>query len=102
MYPTTTRTRLGDSPHVKRMYGLTSSLGDRIPTFERTLDVYFDAHFEDIINEWQLLTDSDLYDLEHRLDTVTKEITVLFTEKSNLERRAETLGKELEKLEGSL
>jgi hypothetical protein len=101
MYSTTTRTRLRDSSYLRRMYGLTSSLEDRIPTFERTLDVYFDAHFEDIINEWQLLTNSDLQTLEHRLGTVTREITALYAEKSDLEKRAETLGKELEKLEAS-
>ncbi|MBU7015229.1 MAG: hypothetical protein HXS52_10445 [Theionarchaea archaeon] len=101
MYPTTTRTRLGDSPHVRRIYGLPSSLGDRIPTLERTLDAYFDIHFEDIIHEWQLLTDNDLRDLESRLDHVTREITALYTQKSDLEKRADALRKELENLEGS-
>ncbi|MBU6998095.1 MAG: hypothetical protein HXS41_04515 [Theionarchaea archaeon] len=101
MYPTTTRTRLGDSPYVRKVYELPSSLENRIPTFEKTLDVYFDAHFEEIISEWQLLTDHDLHDLESRLDTVTREITALYTQKSDLEKRAEALKKELEKLEGS-
>ncbi|MBU7018713.1 MAG: hypothetical protein HXS44_14480 [Theionarchaea archaeon] len=97
MYPVQRKYR--DSSYLKSVYEFTDALEERIPTFTRTLDEYFDAHFEVIIEEWQLLTDNELRDLEKRLDLLTEEIDRLYGGKSVLERRASTLQRELEELE---
>ena len=97
MYPAN---RYRGSSYVRSISGFTHSVEERIPTFTRTLDVYFDAHFEAIIEEWQLLTDYELRDLEKRIDTVTSEINNLYNQKSVLETRAAALQAEVEALEG--
>jgi hypothetical protein len=98
MYPMETKER--GSRYVRTLYELSQSVEDRIPTFNRSLDRYFDAHFEAIINEWQLLTDHDLYDLERRVDHVTEEIDRLYLHKSVLEKQAAKLEEEIQFLEG--
>lgn len=98
MYPV--RTRYRDSPYVRSIYGFTQSVEERIPTFTRALDTYFDAHFEAIIEEWQLLTDHEVRDLEKRIDKVTQEINTLYDQKSVLEKRAANLETEITALEG--
>ena len=97
MYPV--RRKYGDSPYLERMYKMTHTVEEKIPTFTRTLDEYFDAHFEAIIEEWQLLTDYELRDMEKKLDSVTEEIDRLYGGKSVLEKRASTLQRDIEELE---
>ena len=97
MYPVQRKYR--DSPYLRSVYEMTHAVEERIPTFTRTLDEYFDAHFEAIIEEWQLLTDYELRDLEKKLDTLTEEIDRLYGGKSVLEKRASTLQREIEELE---
>lgn len=98
MYPTTRY----QSPYVRSIYGFTRSVEERIPTLEKALDRYFDANFEAIIEEWQLLTDYELRDLERRLDSVTEQIDSLYTKKTDIEKRAKTLDKEITTLEGGV
>ncbi len=83
---------------IPKLAGIT----DRLPTLSRTLDTYFDAHFDEIIEEWELLTDHELRSLEKRLETVTAEIDNLYREKPALEERALRLEKEIEALGGIL
>lgn len=97
MYPVQRKYR--DSHYLKSVYEFTDALEERIPTFTRTLDEYFDAHFEAIIEEWQLLTDNELRDMEKNLDILTEEIDRLYGGKSVLEERASTLLREIEELE---
>ncbi len=51
-----------------------SGLAGRVPTIENSLDRYFEAHFEEIIEEWGLLTGRELRDLEGRLATLSGEM----------------------------
>ncbi len=88
------------SPYVRSVSEFAHSVEQRIPTLTRTLDRYFDVHFEEIIEEWQLLTDYELRDTEHRLEKVSAEITNLYKEKETLEERAAALDAELKELEG--
>lgn len=97
MYPVKPKYR--DSPYMRDIYEFTHAVERRIPTFTKTLDRYFDAHFEGIIEEWQLLTEHGLRDLENRLENVTVEINKLYSEKSVLEKRASALEAEVTALE---
>ena len=99
MYPV--RNRYRDSPYLQSIYGFTRSIEERIPTFARTLDRYLDSNFEAFIEEWQLLTDHELRNLESRLESVTREIDALYNKKPVIEGRALNLEKEIGELEGS-
>lgn len=98
MYPMETRGR--SSQYMRTLHELTHSVEERIPTFNRSLDRYFDVHFEAIINEWQLLTDHDLSELERRVDLVTEEVDRLYLHTSVLKKQAANLEEEIQFLEG--
>ncbi len=77
------------------------TIGSRLPTLDRSLDTYFDRHFAAIIEEWDLLTGSDLKNLENRLERVSGEITRLYEGKMALESRAQELARLIAHLERS-
>ncbi|MGB7788327.1 hypothetical protein [Methanoregula sp.] len=78
------------------------TIESRIPTLDKSLDAYFDQHFAAIIEEWDLVTESDLHRLESRLTRVTDEITGLYAGKVTLEARAKNLDDLISSLERSL
>jgi hypothetical protein len=78
------------------------TIESRIPTLDKSLDVYFDKNFSAIIEEWDLVTDSDLYKLETRLATVSNEISGLYAGKMKIEGRAKKLDALISSLEKSL
>jgi hypothetical protein len=78
------------------------TIGSRIPTFDRSLDAYFDRQFAAIIEEWELVTESDLHKLETRLERVSDEISSLYAGKMALESRAKELDDLISSLEKSL
>jgi hypothetical protein len=65
------------------------------------MDAYFDQNFASIIEEWDLLTDSDLHKLEYRLSQITNEISTLFAEKMVIEKRVGNLDVLVSSMEGS-
>jgi len=73
-----------------------------LPTFDKSLDSYFDKRFAAIIEEWGLLTESDLRILEGRLSSVTSEIDILVSQKAKLEKRIANLDELVSSLETSL
>ena len=75
------------------------TIGENIPTFERTLDQYFERNSGAIVEEWNLLTTRDLSQLEQRLNAVSLEIDLLYGSKERLERRVERLDTEIGMLE---
>lgn len=79
----------------KRFFGelpdVAGALERRLPSLDRTLDEYLDRNFEAIIEEWQLLREDDLIELERRMDRVSGEITRLAAGKADLIARAEKL-----------
>jgi len=81
---------------------LPGTIESRLPTFDKSLDAYFDQNFASIIEEWDLLTDSDLYRLESRLTLVSNEISGLYAGKMATEDRAKALGNVISSLEKSL
>lgn len=78
-----------------------TTIGSRLPSFDRSLDAYFDRHFAAIIEEWDLVTESDLHNLEIRLDRLSSEITRLYEGKMALESRAQELDRLITSLEGT-
>ena len=73
-----------------------------LPTFDKTLDAYFDRSFAAIIDEWGLITETDLHNFEGRLSRATNEISALCAGKSMIERRIENLEATISSLEGTL
>ncbi|MFA7694860.1 MAG: hypothetical protein WCX63_04940 [Methanoregula sp.] len=78
------------------------AIDSRIPTFDKSLDAYFDRHFSAIIDECDLVTETDLDRLENRLAHVTDDITGLYAEKATIEARAQRLDDLVTSLEKSL
>ncbi len=78
------------------------TIESRIPTFDKSLDAYFDQNFAAIIEEWDLVTDSDLHKLENRLAHVSDEISGLYAGKMTIESRAKKLDDVISSLEKSL
>jgi hypothetical protein len=78
------------------------TIESRIPTFDKSLDAYFDQNFAAIIEEWDLVTDSDLDKLEIRLASVSDDISRLYAGKMSIESRAKKLDDLVSSLEKSL
>jgi hypothetical protein len=85
----------------EKVSNFSASIGSKVPTFDKSLDAYFDQNFASIIEEWDLLTDSDLHKLEYRLSQITNEISTLFAEKMVIEKRVGNLDILISSLEGS-
>ena len=75
------------------------TIGEKLPTMDKSLDRYFDAHMSAIISEWGLVTTYTLDDLDDRLDMVTTEIRNLEKGRSELEKRAAALDAAIRELE---
>jgi hypothetical protein len=84
-----------------RVATVPGAIESRLPTLDKSLDAYFDRRFAAIIEEWELVTESDLNRLENRLTRVTGEISGLYAEKMALESRARDLDALIASLEGS-
>ena len=78
------------------------TIQSRIPTFDKSLDLYFDRNFAAIIEEWDLVTETDLHRLEGRLARVSDEISGLYAGKMTIESRAKQLDEVISHLEESL
>jgi hypothetical protein len=85
----------------EKVSNFSASIGSKVPTFDKSLDAYFDQNFASIIEEWDLLTDSDLHKLEYRLSQITNEISTLFAEKMVIEKRVGNLDILVSSMEGS-
>ena len=85
----------------EKVSNFSASIGSKVPTFDKSLDAYFDQNFASIIEEWDLLTDSDLHKFEYRLSQITNEISTLFVEKMVIEKRVGNLDILVSSLEGS-
>lgn len=77
-------------------------LEQALPTFDKSLDSYFDKNFAAIIEEWGLVTENDLQALEKRLTAATAEIGTLCAGKAMLEKRMENLESLISSMEKSL
>jgi len=76
-------------------------LDQKLPTMDKSLDTYFDQNMEVIIEEWGLLVENDMLDLERRVNKVTAEINQLYDQKDVLGERVKKLDVLISSLEGS-
>lgn len=76
-------------------------LNEKLPTMDKSLDTYFDKNMEAIIQEWGLLVEDDLLDLERRLNKVTALVNQLYNQKNVLNDRVTELDALISKLEGT-
>ncbi|PWR72427.1 hypothetical protein ACKUB1_02705 [Methanospirillum stamsii] len=76
-----------------------TNISERVPTFDRKLDSFFERNFETIIDEWGLVTETDIKGYEQKLDFLSYEVGRLFTEKDNLKKRADSIEKAISDLE---
>ena len=76
-----------------------TNISERVPTFDRKLDSFFERNFETIIEEWGLVTETDIKGYEQKLDFLSYEVGRLFTEKDNLKKRADSIEKTISDLE---
>ena len=74
-------------------------LEEKVPTMDRSLDTYFDKNMEAIIEEWGLLVENDLIDLERRLNRATEQVTRLGQRKDRMNERIAGLDALISRLE---
>jgi len=70
-----------------------------LPSMDKRLGKYFDAHMSSLISEWGLVTRFTLENLEHRLDMVSTEINGLEKDKAALKDRASAFEQSLREVE---
>jgi hypothetical protein len=90
MYPVVNQNP-ADYSFWEQFSNLPATIESKLPTLDKSLDAYFDQNFVSVIEEWELITESDLNRLENRLANVTNEISTLYAEKMMLEKRAGSL-----------
>jgi hypothetical protein len=71
-----------------------------LPTMDKSLDTYFDKNMEAIIEEWGLLVENDMLDLERRVNKVSAEINQLYDHKEVIRERVTKLDIVITNLEG--
>jgi hypothetical protein len=103
MYPVVNQNQNPTAPAFWDKFSeLPGAIESRLPSMDKTLDAYFDTTFASVIEEWELLTETDLHKLENRLASVTSEIGDLIAEKSVLEKRTKNLDELITSLEKSV
>ncbi|MEI6840446.1 MAG: hypothetical protein WCK53_04225 [Methanomicrobiales archaeon] len=75
-------------------------LDQKLPTMDKSLDTYFDKNMEAIIEEWGLLVENDILDLQRRINKVTADINQLDNNKKVLSERVTKLDAFISNLEG--
>jgi len=84
----------GNMPDVK------GYMDQKLPTMDKSLDTYFDKNMGAIIEEWGLLVENDMLELERRVNQVTTEIDQLYDHKDVISERVTKLDGIITKLEG--
>ena len=77
-------------------------MDQKLPTMDKSLDTYFDKNMEAIIEEWGLLVENDMLELERRVNKVTTEIDQLYNHKGVISERVAKLDVLITNLEGQL
>ncbi len=103
MYPVISQNRneTGDS-FWDQFATIPGTIESHVPTFDKSLDSYFDQHFAAIIEEWELVTENDLETLANRLTRITDEISSLYAGKAAIEARVQRLDDMITSLERSV
>ena len=99
MYETDVHEKKQSSSFAQSLASIPHTIDSTLPSMDKRMDHYIDAHITSIISEWGLVTRFTLEDLEHRLDVVSAEISSIENEKSALVDRASALDTALRELE---
>jgi uncharacterized protein YdcH (DUF465 family) len=75
------------------------TIDSKLPSMDKRLGKYLDAHITALISEWGLVTRFTLEELEQRLDVVSTEISNLEKEKVTLKDRASAFEQALSEVE---
>lgn len=78
---------------------VSGTIDSKLPSMDKSLDRYFDAHMSAIISEWGLITTHTLDDLDDRLEMVATEIRNLERGRDEIEKRAAALDAGIRELE---
>ena len=70
-----------------------------VPTFDRTIDSYFENNLELIMEEWGLVTGTDLDLISRKIDYLSYEVGRLVAERSSIEQRIKGLSDAVSDLE---
>lgn len=70
-----------------------------VPTFDRTIDSYFENNLEMIMEEWGLVTGTDLDLISRKIDYLSYEVGRLVAERSTIEQRIKGLSDAINDLE---
>src|SRR5690606_37728820 len=81
------------------LMAIPGTIDSNLPSMDKSLDRYFDAHMSVIISEWGLITMHTLDDLDDRLEMVTTEIRNLERGRDEIEKRAAALDAGIRELE---
>jgi hypothetical protein len=99
MYETAPAETAKKSSFKESLAAIPGSIEAKLPSMDKSLDRYFDAHMSAIISEWGLITAHNLDDLDDRLDMVTTEIRNLERGREEIEKRAAALDAGIRELE---
>jgi hypothetical protein len=83
----------------ENLSGFKTSLGDHTPSFEKTLEDYFNRNSEALIEEWGLLTNSDIDQYQRKLEYLSYEVGRLYVEKDAMKNRVVSIEKAISELE---
>jgi len=78
--------------------GWTRKVEERIPSLDKSLDRYFDRYMDSIVQEWELLTETDLIGMEGRLKRIAEELGRLEKGHAGLQERARALDASLKEM----
>jgi hypothetical protein len=82
------------------LVAIPSTISAKLPTMDKSLDKYFDSHMSAIVEEWGLVTQHDLDEIDRRLQVSGSGINKLETGRARIEKRAADLDAEIRKMEG--
>ena len=99
MYETDVHEKQHRSSFAQSLASIPHAIDSSLPSMDKRMDHYIDANITSIISEWGLVTRFTLEDLEHRLDAVSTEISIIENEKNTLVERASALDASLRELE---
>lgn len=99
MYETEYHEKQQKSSFAQSLASVPQTIDRTLPSLDKRIDHYLDANITSIISEWGLVTRFTLEDLEHRLDAVSTEISILENGTRAIEGRAYALDIALRELE---
>ena len=99
MYETEGYTTKQEMSFTESLASIPESIERGMPSMDKRLARYMDAHMPHLISEWELVTQSTFDNLERRLDAVSTDIAALERTKIALKERVSVLEQALSEVE---